>query len=122
IHGRDAVDHEVVLAGAAQPPTVLIEAAVFHTRSKGNQIGEVSASDRKTLDLLSCDRERSLAALRLYERRFGSHRDRFGGSAHSERDRRDADTIGAANHHSRAMHDLERRGSYLDGISVRGDV
>ena len=108
------------LAPPSRVPPAEVPPAV-HARSKGHQTGEVPAVDRQVLDLFGGDGERPLAALRLHERRLGGDGDRFGGSAHFEREWRHADTVAAADHDPRALQGLERRGVtstvYVSGVT-----
>ena len=64
--------------------------------SEGGQAGEIPAGDRQVVDLGARDRKRSLAALRLHERRLPDDRHGLGDRARFERQRWDADAIAAA--------------------------
>src|SRR4029077_14947170 len=75
IHGRDAVHHDVVLALAAESRGAAGGYRAIDAGRKSNSVKEVSVLYGQGVDLLAFDRKRSLAALRLHERRFGGDTD-----------------------------------------------
>ena len=84
--------------------------------------GEAPVQDREVLDRLGRNRERSLAARRLNDRRFPLDRDRLGRAADADCQDPDRDTRSGADGHARPLERAERGHGDFNRVRVHGDV